>query len=104
MGLTLIWVPGKCLQEERESSHCLSGRLTRGLISANLTFRGEHTPTPVSALRLKHAERTGATEELLLISTCVGRPNKTNASSACLPHCFRHSSQPCANKWHQHLG
>lgn len=72
MGLTLSWVPGKCLQEETESSHCLSGRLTRGLISANLTFLGEHTPTPVSALHFKHAERTGATEELLLISTCVG--------------------------------
>lgn len=44
MGLTLSWVPEKCLQEETESSHCLSGRLTRGLISANLTFLGEHMP------------------------------------------------------------
>lgn len=72
LGLTLSWVPGKCLQEETESSRCLSGRLTPDLISANLTFRGEHIPTPVSALHLKHTERTGAAEELLLISTCVG--------------------------------
>lgn len=40
----------------KQSSRCLSGRLTLSLISANSVARREDT-TPTSALHLKHAKR-----------------------------------------------
>lgn len=60
--MTLVCpVPGKCLDEETESSCCLSEWLTPSLISANSAARGEDT-TLLSALHLKGTKRTGVTQ------------------------------------------